>query len=342
LNKKYTIFVYSYFAFWFFYLIKYIIDIYYFNLLLIPANGKFYYLSQGIFITFINLLATFYAFKKISLSYFLNKLYLLFIIINILVTFFVIRENISNLQSLFTARYGLVADDDERVYLNPITIGISAATLLFLIIYKNNNKNFISLNLSSIFIISPIINLLISGSIGPFLAFCIALLFFFYKKYKYFLFILLMILFLSPFLFFLIDSEFSNNFILISRVLQGSEGSSVTTRNDLINLAINEFYSNPIIGMHYFNTKNYSSPHNLIVDIIMSTGLIGFILYVTPFLYILSRIFKYYLSSPIFPICLMHIILTQSSGYVFGANDYFIWMSVLLSIPQFIRMNKKL
>jgi O-antigen ligase len=281
------------------------------------------------------MLAAYYAFKKISLNYFFDILYKLFIFINFIITILVFYVNRTNLQDLFTVRFGLSSDDDERVYLNAITIGISSITLLFLILYKKNNKYFILFPS----LVSCFINLLISGSLGPLLALLLTFTLFLFFRFRYFyILFLILLLLLIIFSFNFYNDELSNNFILLSRVLQGSEAETVSTRSDLINQALNQFKGGIFFGTHYFTIKNYSSPHNLLIDILLATGIFGLIFFLIPLFNIFKSIFKNYLKSPIFPLFFMHLILTQTSGYVFGASDFFIFMSIILSISS----NKKI
>jgi hypothetical protein len=274
------------------------------------------------------MLAAYYAFKKISLNYFFKILYLLFIIINFFITTIVFYVNRGNLQDLFTVRFGLSSEDDERVYLNAITIGISAITLLFLILYKNNNNYFILLPSLA----SCLINLLIAGSLGPLLALSLTFLLFLFIRFRYFyIFFSFCILFLIMFSFNFNNDQFNNNFILLSRVLQGSDAETVSTRSDLINHALIQFKDGIFFGTHYFTIKNYSSPHNLLIDILLSTGIIGLLFFLIPLIKTSIISIKYFLQSPVFPLFFMHIILTQTSGYVFGATDFFIFISIILS-----------
>ena len=329
--KKFTIYTFYFLFFWIIYLIRYFSDIFIFQYLLIPANGQFYYFSQGFLVTFINMLAAFYAFKKVSINYFFEILYFLFILINFIITILVFSINRENLQDLFSFRFGLTSVDDERVYLNAITIGISAITLLLLILYKKGNNLFILLPS----LISCFINLLISGSLGPLLALFLTFLLFLFIRFRYFyllfsILLIVVIIFSSNFY----NAQFSSNFILFSRVLQGSDAETVSTRSDLINHALNQFKDGIFFGTHYFTIKNYSSPHNLLIDILLSTGIFGFIFFLIPLLNILKIVIKSFLKSPIFPLFFMHLVLTQTSGYVFGATDFFIFMSIILSITS--------
>lgn len=205
---------------------------------------------------------------------------------------------------LFNGRnsFGYETLDGNNVkIINPILVsllgGVFSLLNLCKVLFTRNasfNKLYYIIGLSI-----GLVLMLMGASRGPIIAFGICLLFiimiFFYQilflkkniSYKFFSTFFLLSSIIGGVLF-LINTQMKITIIYrfkvwLSNISQGIEDK----RNVLVESALTEFYQSPILGHHYICIAEMWNPHNLYVEILMATGIIGM------FLFLIS-IFSYF------------------------------------------------
>jgi O-antigen ligase len=130
--------------------------------------------------------------------------------------------------------------------------------------------------------ILALIPFLLGSSRGAIFSLAFPFLFFiFFKKGKSFLrslFIFLFFVLFSVIAYFVAEnfgsSAFSRVFTILSDIDSGSDSAA---RLDIWYTSILQFLNNPIFGDYVLNRKWNFYPHNLFVEVLMSTGIMGFI-----------------------------------------------------------------
>jgi len=165
--------------------------------------------------------------------------------------------------------------------LNPISLGHVAASSLILIVVKyfDRRDSFPRLLLLSCFIIS-LFTIVMAASRGPLLALILVLGlfgFFYFKKYRKQLFIIALIITICAPVILSVSS--SNGAIFTDRlhVDLGDGNSDAEARVLLWKTGIELFLENPIIGSQ--TTTHIGYPHNILIEILMSMGIIGGIVF---------------------------------------------------------------
>ncbi len=246
--------------------------------------------------------------------------------------------------------FGLDENKNQDI-INAISISVNGGLLILMsltfILFK---KLFIEFEKYKFYIYSSLplglLNLLLGGSRGPLIALVLLSLIIFLQK-KFFidsiniakvlkLFFTLVSCFLLIFALF-ISSE-RGKFVL-GRIF--ADGQFVlledTNRNFLYNSAWNQFLRNPLIGDRYYEVISRSYPHNLILESLMATGVLGtfFLLLnlVILFLIFLSQraIFTY--SSIILYICFYWLLCDMVSGSIWGNTDLWVFSALAICAP---------
>jgi hypothetical protein len=312
--------------FWIYYMIKLLYDLFFLNLLQNPNNSIFYYITQTFGISFINLIAFYYAGKKINYKQLAQYLFYFLALLNSVIFFVFIKNHGFNLAEYASMRLGLSSDYTEIEYLNPISIGVYASYLLISLAYYRISFYYL------IFFIIGIFNLTVSASQGPVL--CLFIFYFFYfikydikmnfKNIIIFIFILILTIFI-------IYSNVGDEILIIQRILNVDQNESTFQRIEAVNSAYNQIKENIFFGTHYFVVINNSVPHNLFIDIILSTGLVGLILVLVSFFRFLKIIILNYCEYSVMGISFFYFCLTQTSGYVFGLIDFWPLVGLILT-----------
>lgn len=316
--------------FWLYYISKLLIDLFVFDLL--PNNGiasytKSYYLLQSVGICFLPMIAAFIIAKKINLQTFNKSLFYTFSSINIALILMFISRYGFDLGNYFRMRISINSENGNADLLNPITIGIYGGLLFITLLHMKINW-LIKLPLISI----SVINIILSASLGPFLSLLIVILLFLLKSRKLSLIISigLLILALSTIL-----KIFIADFFLFERLTNFGSNESVSIRFESIQLAFEQIKSNIVLGTHFFVIKNGSSPHNLFIDILLSTGILGIALIIHPFFSFLNYYIRIIGNEMVFSISLFIFLLAQTSGYVFGLSDFWPMLAFCLGLVYY-------
>jgi hypothetical protein len=213
---------------------------------------------------------------------------------NILMIFFYFSQSGWTISpEILMKRAELKGKNEELLIVNPISFGLYGGYLVllcisFLMILKDSiSKKFIFLICFFVFI--GFSNLILSTSRGPFLFtfLGIVLISFFHFSYarislKYALNFLKIFIFLAFLFIFLRVSSEGIEIGIIERMIntkENIESGEKESRNELFIEGISMFKKSPIWGEKIVLNSTSSYPHNAIAEVLMATGLIGFILY---------------------------------------------------------------
>lgn len=242
----------------------------------------------------------------------------------------------------------------NKAFINPISVGFFGALL----------NAFILSNLITIkklpffkriiyygFLVLGTVNILLGASRGPMLYFALILVFIlgYYFKNEYITvrrklqLVLLSFVVVSILIFYLIRLFKHNEIFILDRMISFIENllnGEKEYRNYAYISAINDFIKSPIWGNQFVGTFDNFYPHNIILEILMSLGLLG----ITIFLIIVHQLYRsgVYIwnnkSDPrlfvTFSLGLMNLLLSLTSGSIFTAPQFWIFIILLVSIPS--------
>ena len=331
-KSQYTInkFVLILLLFYLFYSFRVLIDLEVYELHSLTTYSKSYFYMYLIGILIIPGCAILLL-KDFDCFHFFKQLELFLIVFNILIFVFYLVSIFIEKRIIF--RFWLINDGFE--FLNPITIG-SYSALLLILIHRNvfkKLKYFLIFNLC-------LINLLIAGSKGPMVSFLVVffLSFLFNSKYYFknsfdflcnivFLFLMIISLFIV----------FGSS--LISRVGNVSSDESTQVRTAVFQNAIDQFCDNSFLGSHFLVLKSKMYSHNIIMDILLATGIFGFVLLLPVFLKAFSIFWKDRFSSPITLIFLYLFIMSFFSGSIYSSSELFLCFLLLMNNNNNFQIN---
>lgn len=237
--------------------------------------------------------------------------------------------------------------------INPIQIGfygelLALSSLYFLLIVKKSRVIiFLPLFLFGVML------LFLGASRGPFVSFVLCALMLIIYRYrvsksrivltlKFSVVITLFVIAFSSFF----DAQ---DFAMIKRIESFAESRSEQKeeyRDIQYASAWNDFLDSPIYGKQFVGTLDNFYPHNIILEILMATGLIGGILFGYYFISVFRRIWKayqikddsiFYIGTITLPI----IVGAMFSGSAFQSVDLWLMMVLLTTIPMQRRKFRK-
>jgi O-antigen ligase len=241
---------------------------------------------------------------------------------------------------------GLTTIRIETNKLNPISLGHLAVSVLIYLLYI---KFFLEAKFTffeKIILVIALIALALANSKGPMLTFVIVYFYAIYLRYNFgtimlknIIYFFLAILVLAALLNYVLDVNIFNRFESMFNDTETSTTSRLSSYQDGINL----FLLNPIFGTSIVTSAG-GYPHNIIVEILMSMGLFGFILFFS----LLALTFKsisiinhkqseFVIFGLLF---LQYLLAFQTSGAFWEASSLFILMSIIFSIKNKLRTAK--
>jgi hypothetical protein len=293
-------------------------------------------------IVFISL-AIIIARKYLNIRYIFKFFIITLCLSNLAIFILLIRTSQFNILTIFSQRLSFgIEDIDSYDIINSITISVNASLLLLYFTFSSIFKiTFLRFNkhISLILILLSILNLILSGSRGPLISmlFIILLMLIQAKKIKLknifrFIFILTLIIF-----FFLRFTSINFNEIsYLQRIYSNDEFTLLKddSRKELYNSAISQFYINPIIGDKYFEETTKTYPHNILIEVLMSTGLIGIVLFLIHCFVLLFLYLKYYIYKDektfIFYVTFFYFFCSLFSSSIWGNLEFFIFSILLI------------
>lgn len=336
LNERTPYYISAFFIFWFIYLSRIIFDLY---INPIPI------LSKNVDTTKVANFALFMCFLP-SLTIYLNRsnidiysisrnildwIFLESVVVLILMIYF-FKSNFIN---VFTNR-SLITHGDTFFPINPITISRIGASLVLASIYTYTFLRKLSVRKFILYLILGLVLLIIGGSRGPFISLFVILFILSLKwmnSLKYYLYVLfvLIVVYIVSIKFNLQEIDF------IVRILSLGDSDSFD-RIGHWNSALSQFIANPIIGDKIFDDYLGSYPHNLILEVFMSVGLLGGIFFSLFFIALIRRILKviFYYDLEIGLIgalCLLYFIFSLSSSSIYYSIELWSLIALLLFYP---------
>jgi hypothetical protein len=318
--KKRKFVIGSFLAFFLFYLFKLYQTIPSINLPADPfltlKNSIYYFGFVIIPLPVVVLLSLDY--QKVSFKKFLNIIFWSLLIIfgvNFLYTNFIFESYTSNGRSgIFRSYYILVGHYGLSMVI------ISLYNYLFL-----ENKGYVYV----LGILLGLFPIYVSAARSPVLALLLILFIFLIlinkRKYWIYFFVILFISFLI--LFIIYKSGMADNLIFFKRINAAIFERNASGRSYYLNKGIGTFFSHPVFGGNaLFPDGMYS--HNLFVDILMSTGLLGMVLFIIYFKFVAQSFFKilkhidrYKEGGIIAFFFLQYFILAQTSGNLYSSFE---------------------
>jgi O-antigen ligase len=337
-------------VFWFIYSIRLIYDV---SIRNIPMDSRtpfmIYSMTYGATLLPILAIATNNAY--LSFISFSKKSWQLIFIANISMLYYVISSP-EAIHDLFLTRLDLKTNDESSV-LNPITISLFGELLALLSLNKliNSKERLFNKFVYLLSLLIGITHLLLGASRGPFISFflCLSIIFYinfvitkkgivYYLKLIATLFIIFFALFYA-YQTFSVDSEVAIASRVTSFLKDGSGGDLTTDEDPRVSIylgAWNDFLDSPIIGKQYVSTNYNFYPHNLILEVLMSTGILGFFFFF-PFLFLSLLNIKKIIKHPdkdslTFLLILFPTILSgMTSGAIFHSPELWIILVFILS-----------
>ncbi|WP_281922724.1 O-antigen ligase family protein [Flavobacterium collinsii] len=291
------------------------------------------------------------AFKFADLKKTFMLMFYVLALTNILMMFFYFSQSgwvIS--PEMLMNRAEIKGENEELLIINPISFGLYGGYLVllclsFLMILKDSiSKKFVFL--ICLFLFIGFANLILGTSRGPFLFtfLGIVLISFFHFSYakfslKYSLNFLMTSIFitLACILLYIKVSSEGIEIGIIERMINTKENiqsGDKESRNELFMEAISMFEKSPIWGEKIVLDSTSSYPHNAIVEVLMATGLIGFILYLFIIfnLFVKFIIFKRYTKYfvVIFSLFVLSYGISLTTGNLYQSVDNWNLIAVLL------------
>ncbi len=317
-------------GFWSIYLIRYFADLFIFKLYLVPENGLFYYFTQGFLVTFFNFIAVYFAAQKIDFNQFVSVLRNGILFVNILVFTLILIKSGLDFQNLLQSRFEIESTENGNKYLNPITIS-SYAVFGILLLQNFNQNSYLKFLILAILIFNIFFSASLSPTLGLIFCFLIFGVYRFYSNVTSLIYPIIRILSLLILSILFIDIE---NALILQRLLEGGEGQSSIERKLFLANAFNQIKENIFWGTHYYTITDSSSPHNIFIDVVLSTGIFGLFLFLIPIFVFLKTVLLNFMLSPIFQIAFISFFIVQFSGYVFGASDFFAFLGIVFALKN--------
>lgn len=324
--------------FWGFYLFRMVIDLEIYHVVNIAEYSNSYYYLFAIGITIIPMLAV-ATINEIDVEFLQLSFHRYLIILNCLLLIIFILGKIFN--PIPDYRFYVMRND--FYYLNAITIAVYGS-LLMLTSFLSKRKNLVTYLLIALgaFIV------LTTASRGPILSIVLALLFIlFFKdkklslKYLY----LVIALSFSILINYLASLIFSKYYVagnpFFHRLNNIAEDDSTISRIKIFKDGIHQFLDGPFFGTHFLVIESNMYAHNLLLDVLLATGIIGLLFLVPIFLIfarnILSKSHSIFLSVIGFYLFLN----TLTSGACYNMNEFWIFFALVVVFNNILNTKEK-
>lgn len=340
-----------------FYLLRIIWDTYVLQITTFHSLIEIYsFYLGGIFFPVIAIII---AFKYISPKKIYFQIFYVLALTNILMLYyFLSQKGFALSPDMLMFRAEITGADEEVSVLNPISFGLYGGYLMLfclwsLLIIKNNFSG-ITIKLLYFLFFIGLVNLILSTSRGPFLFTVIGIVFLMFVHFnktkfnvKYWLKLLSICFGIT--VFFVLVFQYLNKegidigvFDRVFSTVENMQSGEKEERNYFFAEALTMFYNSPVLGDQVVLRSTGGFPHNVILEVLMATGVIGFILY---FLILVSLIlnfisFKSYSEyySLIMGLFILSLGMSFTSGNLYQNIDNWNLIAVLLCWPK--KVNK--
>jgi O-antigen ligase len=347
---------FAFIFFWIIYSIRLIYDLEVKELIYLDTN-KFYVYSFAFGTCLLPSTAIYYAAKYINLEYLVFLFFCTILFSNICLFYSVLSFGHWNILEIIInrANVNIEIDGETKSIINPITIGFFGELLSIVAIHVLNfkliNRGKYFKLLLYLCICLGVINLILGASRGPMLSFIILLiieLYFVAQKNKFSVVYISKILLISTsvilfFVYYAVTKIDVENVSLLNRLSSTADARQFDEKEErdyLFESAWNQFLSSPIIGDSFLTKALFRSySHNIILDVLMSTGLIGITIFGIMLYHIFIK-FKYNLNSlnpnnkviklPLL-IFISILLINMTSGGLFVSGDFWMFSAFMLS-----------
>lgn len=323
--KKETIAFMMLMAFWIFYLLRIYTDVSCYGIYVSGNPSLNYYLLFTIGVTLMPSLAA-PTFQIRGFSFFLHSLYRLLQALCLIL--FILHFVIVFTSDKPVFRYILAWNEFE--YFDAISISVTAGLLILISAFQKPVNYF-----SALWICAGAFLMSAAASRGPFLSLAVALGFsFFRRKESAKNILLILVSVLAGILFHLaFTTAFKEIFIhgnpLAERWLNFEKDQSSINRILLITEGWKQFIQQPLLGSHFVVLSLGLYVHNLILDVLLSAGITGWLLLAFPFYLFFKKFFSKECALPVLSLALFFLMNTMTSGAVYNLNEFwFLFMYV--------------
>lgn len=333
---KFSISQLAFFLFWGVYLVRLIFDLYLFPIYIRSENVDVTkILSFTIFMCILPNLAIFINRNNLDLKSINFKFLYWLVLESIVVLFLLLWHFKTNLIMVFANR-SMITHGDSIFPLNPIFLSRLGASLILVILLNYSEIKTYGLYKVILYFILGLFLLFIGGSRGPLISLTIVICLILFsrlnslKVYIYVLIVgILVYLFSSNFQLFELD--------IFKRILNNDIDSF--DRMGHWQSAISQFLNNPFFGDKIFDNYLGSYPHNILLEILMSTGLLGFLLFVLSIksasIKLFNNIFKVNSNlKSISALCLLNFLFSLSSSSIYYSVEFWNLTGLLLFLPK--------
>jgi O-antigen ligase len=295
----------------------------------------------------ISLFALMFTAYLLNIKNLVKYFFLAAIFSNIIVIILTISKNSTLDISLFLQRseFSTSNSNEDVSIINPITIGQNGGILIIFTYYFliNLKKKLFNLLLLFCLFLLGVVNLFLGASRGPTL-FVIIILFIIsifnlckekINLKKLFVSILIITVIISTIGFFFKNNN-RDEIVLINRFLDLKETATNTSQDErglIYQTAWKQFLENPIIGDKFIENTSKWYPHNIMLESLMSTGIIGtsmFLIYIISFIFSFRSLYQKNELLLIYFVGLYYFLCCLTSGSLWNSIE--IWIFPVLSI----------
>ena len=312
--------------FWGIYLLRMFIDLEVYHINTMFSYSKSYYYLFTIGITIIPMLAV-ATIHKIDLDFLEFSLHRYLVVLNCCLFLIFILGKIYN-----PPDYRFYVLRNEFYYLDAITIAVYGS-LLILTSFLSKTKNLITY----LFIALGFFIVLTTASRGPILSIILAMLFvilFKYKKWSISYFYIMLALIFSILANYLVSLIFAKEYIvgnpLAHRLTNITTDQSTVSRIKIYKDGILQFLENPFFGSHFLVIESNMYAHNILLDILLSTGILGLLLVIPLFLIFARKILSTSQNIFLSVIGFYFFLNTLTSGACYNMTEFWIIFALIV------------
>lgn len=270
---------------------------------------------------------------------------------NLALTIYILGGGIVTPETAFSGRFEVAGDLDQTAVLNPIGVSAAGAFLASFAIGRLamlRSSNMVGDAFNAGMVVLGIVNLLAGGSRGPLVGFVLALLTTLYAMLRG-------LLQLDPvrprrrmwaygglmggaITLFIMASRTAPVYVFdrFYTMFESRAHGGQETRDYLIANALSDFAGSPFIGSSYLTSIGQEFPHNVVVDTLMATGIVGFALFFIVMMRWLRGLFRmlhgnlgpYGFAIALVSICMVSLGMT--SGAAWQNPDFWVMVTVAL------------
>lgn len=335
-TRELNIITVSFFVFWFFYLLRIIADVFIHPIIVTNENTDLSkVVSFAVFMCFLPSCAIYLNRSKINLEVLSGKLLLWFFVESFIVFCLLVVYFQGNIFDVFNDR-SLITHGELFFPINPITISRIGASLVMASVYSFSVFHTLKWWKFLIFFLFGFVLLALGGSRGPIISLAAVLLllsarsFYKIKLYINVILIILMVVFTSTWV------DFSK-LDVISRIVDLQSGENFD-RLGHWNSAVNQFLENPVFGDKIFDNYLGTYPHNILLEVLMSVGLIGVIFFGLFTIPLIIRSIHLILfvkggGGLIGALFLLYFFFSLSSSSLYFSVEFWCFTALLLFVP---------